>query len=56
MPITESEQVVAEVRKGGGPVWYVVGKNEGHGFSKKRNQDFEQSVRVLFLRKFLLGE
>ena len=56
VPITESEQVVAEVRKGGGPVWYVVGKNEGHGFSKKRNQDFEQSVRVLFLRKFLLGE
>ena len=56
VPITEAEQVVAEVRKGGGPVWYVVGKNEGHGFAKKRNQDYDQSVRVLFLRQFLLGQ
>jgi len=56
VPITEAEQVVAEVRKGGGPVWYVVGKNEGHGFARKRNQDYDQAVRALFLRQFLLGQ
>ena len=56
VPIGESEQIVSEVRKGGGPVWYVVGKNEGHGFSKKRNQDYDQAVRVLFLQTYLLGD
>ena len=56
VPITEAEQIVARVRDRGGPVWYVVGKNEGHGFAKKRNQDYEQAARTLFLRQFLLGE
>ena len=56
VPISEAEQIVAEVRKQGGPVWYVVGKNEGHGFAKKRNQDYDQAVRVLFLQTYLLGD
>jgi dipeptidyl aminopeptidase/acylaminoacyl peptidase len=56
VPVTESEQMVAAVRKNGGPVWYVLGKNEGHGFAKKRNQDYLQAVEVLFLRKYLLEE
>ena len=38
------------------PVWYVVGKDEGHGFAKKVNQDYLQAVEVLFLERFLLGE
>ena len=37
------------------PVWYVVGKNEGHGFAKKANQDYLQAVEVEFLRRYLLG-
>ena len=56
VPVTESEQVVAKVRKNGGPVWYVVGKNEGHGFAKKPNQDYQQAVQVTFLRRYLLGQ
>jgi dipeptidyl aminopeptidase/acylaminoacyl peptidase len=55
VPVTESEQMVARVRKNGGPVWYVVGKNEGHGFAKKPNQDYQQAVEVNFLRRYLLG-
>ncbi len=55
VPATESEQVVTRVRKNGGPVWYVVGKNEGHGFAKKPNQDYQQAVQVMFLRQFLVG-
>jgi dipeptidyl aminopeptidase/acylaminoacyl peptidase len=55
VPVTESEQIVAAVRKGGGPVWYVVGKDEGHGFAKKVNQDYLQAVEVLFLSRYLLG-
>lgn len=56
VPISEAEQVVAKVREHGGPVWYVVGKNEGHGFAKKRNQDYDQAARALFLKRFLLDE
>jgi dipeptidyl aminopeptidase/acylaminoacyl peptidase len=56
VPLSESQQMLAAVRKNGVPVWYVVGKNEGHGFAKKANQDYLQAVEVLFLRRFLLGE
>ena len=56
VPISEAEQVVAAVSKNGVPVWYVVGKNEGHGFARKVNQDYLQAVEVIFLRRFLLDE
>jgi dipeptidyl aminopeptidase/acylaminoacyl peptidase len=56
VPISEAEQVASAVRKNGVPVWYVVGKNEGHGFARKVNQDYLQAVIVLFLRRFLIGE
>jgi dipeptidyl aminopeptidase/acylaminoacyl peptidase len=56
VPVTESEQIAAAVRNGGGPVWYVLGKDEGHGFARKPNQDYLQAVEVLFWRRYLLGE
>lgn len=55
VPLSESEQMVAAVRKNNVPVWYVVGKNEGHGFAKKANQDYLQAVEVEFLKKYLLA-
>ena len=55
VPASESDQVVAEVKKNGVPVWYIVGKNEGHGFAKKPSQDYLQAAKVLFLKRFLLG-
>jgi dipeptidyl aminopeptidase/acylaminoacyl peptidase len=56
VPVTESEQIVTAVRGNGVPVWYIVGKNEGHGFQKRNNQDYLQAAQVLFLRRFLLEE
>jgi dipeptidyl aminopeptidase/acylaminoacyl peptidase len=56
VPLSEAEQVLAGVKRNGVPVWYVVGKNEGHGFARKVNQDYLQAVEVLFLRQYLLGE
>ena len=56
VPLSEAEQMVAAVRKNQTPLWYVVGKNEGHGFAKKPNQDYLQAVEVLFWKTFLLGE
>jgi dipeptidyl aminopeptidase/acylaminoacyl peptidase len=56
VPVTEAEQIVAAIRKGDRPVWYVLGKDEGHGFAKKVNQDYLMAAEVLFLKKHLLGD
>ena len=55
VPVTEAEQIVAAIRKGNRPVWYVLGKDEGHGFAKKVNQDYLMAAEVLFLKRYLLG-
>jgi len=55
VPISESDQIVAAVEKNGAPVWYVVGKDEGHGFQKKINTDYMRVVMVEFIRQHLLG-
>ncbi len=54
VPRTESEQMVARIRKVGTPVWYLMAKDEGHGFAKKSNRDFEFYATVLFMKEFLL--
>jgi len=54
VPASEAEQIVETVRKNGGEVWYVLAKDEGHGFSKKTNRDYFNNVVSLFLEKFLL--
>ena len=54
VPMSESDQIVAALRKQGTPVWYVLGKDEGHGFQKKPNQDFEFYSDVVFLQEHLL--
>jgi dipeptidyl aminopeptidase/acylaminoacyl peptidase len=54
VPLTESEQMVATVRKNGTPVWYLMAKDEGHGFQKKKNADFQFYATVAFIREYLL--
>ena len=56
VPRTESEQMVARIKQNGGPVWYLLGKDEGHGFRKKANIDYQFYSTVMFMRRFLLGE
>jgi dipeptidyl aminopeptidase/acylaminoacyl peptidase len=55
VPRTESEQMVARVRKNGTLVWYLMAKDEGHGFAKKPNQDFQFYATVMFIKQQLLG-
>jgi dipeptidyl aminopeptidase/acylaminoacyl peptidase len=55
VPVTESEQMVKVIRENGGKVWYILAKNEGHGFSKKTNRDYYNSAVMLFLEKVLLS-
>jgi dipeptidyl aminopeptidase/acylaminoacyl peptidase len=32
VPVSESDQIAAAVKKQGTPVWYLKAKDEGHGF------------------------
>ncbi|HEY8713776.1 MAG TPA: S9 family peptidase, partial [Candidatus Acidoferrum sp.] len=54
VPVTESEQIVNGLKKQGTPVWYLMAKDEGHGFRKKQNQDFQFYTTVEFLQEYLL--
>ena len=54
VPYTEAEQIVDIVRKNSGEVWYLLAKDEGHGFRKKTNRDFYVWSEALFLEKYLL--
>lgn len=53
VPFFEAEQIAAKVRARGRPVWSVFANNEGHGFSKKDNADYQRAVEVMFLRQHL---
>jgi len=55
VPYTESEQMVATVKKNRGPVWYLLASDEGHGFAKKKNQDFQLYATVAFIQAHLLN-
>jgi dipeptidyl aminopeptidase/acylaminoacyl peptidase len=54
VPSTEADQMVRTIRGNGAPVWYLLAKNEGHGFSKKPNADYQFYATVQFIREYLL--
>ena len=54
VPVTESEQMVKAIRDQGGKVWYLMAKDEGHGFQKKSNADFQFLAMILFFRENLV--
>jgi len=54
VPASESAQMVEVVRKNGSPVWWLLGKDEGHGFAKKKNRDYEFYATVMFVKEYLL--
>ncbi len=56
VPISEADQMVETVRKNNTPVWYLVAKDEGHGFGKKKNADFQFYATILFVQQYLLGK
>lgn len=51
VPQSEAEQIVAKLRERGANVWYVLARDEGHGFRKRENQDAQFEAETLFLRK-----
>ncbi|MDX1624093.1 MAG: S9 family peptidase [Gemmatimonadota bacterium] len=55
VPASESEQIVREVRENGHDVWYMLARNEGHGFAKKPNRDLFREITTLFFERHVLG-
>jgi dipeptidyl aminopeptidase/acylaminoacyl peptidase len=53
VPLSETDQLVEAVRRQGQDVWYMVARNEGHGFRKKDNRDLFYQLSVLFFEKHL---
>ncbi len=54
VPVTEAEQIVKAMRAADRPCWYLLAEDEGHGFAKKKNADFQFLAQILFLREHLL--
>lgn len=53
VPASESEQIVEALQQAEVPAWYILGKDEGHGFRKKVNRDYANAVRFEFFRRHL---
>lgn len=54
VPASEAEQIVSAVRANGRPAWHLLAENEGHGFRKKANGDYQFWASLLFWQKYLL--
>ncbi|HXP40663.1 MAG TPA: S9 family peptidase [Candidatus Acidoferrales bacterium] len=54
VPASESAQMVQVVRTHGTPVWWLLAKDEGHGFGKKKNRDYQFYATVVFVKQYLL--
>ena len=55
VPKEESDQVVERLRERGVPVEYMVFDDEGHGFTKRANQDKAHTRIIDFLTEQLVG-
>src|SRR5207253_2262975 len=56
VPRSEAEHMVTALERRNVPVWYLMAKDEGHGFRKKANADFQFYATVLFVKRYLLGQ
>jgi dipeptidyl aminopeptidase/acylaminoacyl peptidase len=54
VPLAESRQIADAVRKNNSTVWMLVARDEGHGYRKKSNSDFQECAEAFFLQTFLL--
>jgi dipeptidyl aminopeptidase/acylaminoacyl peptidase len=54
VPVSEAHQMVGAARANKAPVWLLIGKNEGHGFARKANVDFQFCAAIQFMKEHLL--
>ena len=55
VPWTESRQILDKLNAQGTPTWFLMANDEGHGYAKKKNQDFLFDAEVMFIQKYLLN-
>ena len=55
VPASEADQIVKAVRSKGRTAWHLLAADEGHGFSKKANQDYQMWTTLMFWEQNLLG-
>jgi len=46
-----TDQIVKAIRDKGGVAWHLLGKNEGHGFAKKENVDYQFWSTLMFWKQ-----
>ena len=54
VPAREAQAIVASLEQRGKPVWFILARDEGHGFVRKPNADFLFCAVVQFLQETLL--
>jgi dipeptidyl aminopeptidase/acylaminoacyl peptidase len=45
-----------KLKNNGIQTWFLMANDEGHGYAKKKNQDFLFYSTILFVQQFLLGQ
>jgi len=55
VPWTESRQILDKLNAQGTKTWFLMANDEGHGYAKKKNNDFLFDAEVLFIQKYLLN-
>ncbi len=56
VPASEADQIIKAVRGQGGTAWHLLAQDEGHGFAKKANQDYQFWTSLMFWQSNLLGQ
>jgi dipeptidyl aminopeptidase/acylaminoacyl peptidase len=54
VPLNEAQQIFAALKKQGTPAWMMIAKDEGHGFGKKPNQQFQFFATIQYIKEYLL--
>ncbi|GAA4762218.1 MULTISPECIES: S9 family peptidase [Flavobacterium] len=54
VPVTEATQMRDKLKAQGNQVWYLEAKDEGHGFRKKANVDFQRLAVIRYMEEYLL--
>lgn len=56
VPASEASQMLTAIRANGAEAWYMLAKDEGHGFQKKSNRDAQNAAIAAFLKLKLAGQ
>ncbi|MCE2988648.1 MAG: prolyl oligopeptidase family serine peptidase [Burkholderiales bacterium] len=56
VPWQEAQQIVDTVKKTSVPVWYMLANDEGHGFAKKANADYQFYATIAFLQQTMFAK